>query len=163
MTVVRAARSEDRIEIVQLWHQGWHEAHSNLVPQEILAFRTPMHFFAWLEESNDQFYVAMDQALLGFISVKNFEIVKLYVREDARGTGVARSLLSFGENLLLKQGFREAELFCTAGNIRAQRFYEREGWSLSLTFEDALWLPKNVADRFTVETHRYRKTLTLPD
>jgi ribosomal protein S18 acetylase RimI-like enzyme len=159
MIVVRAARDEDHLAIVQLWHQGWHDAHAELVPGEILAFRTPMHFKLWLEEADDQFYVATDQGLLGFISVKGAEIVKLYVGRNARGTGVARSLLSFGEQLLFKKGFKEAELFCTAGNTRAQKFYEREGWSLSLSFEDALWLPKNIAGRFSVETHRYRKTL----
>jgi GNAT superfamily N-acetyltransferase len=163
MIVIRAAKDEDHAAIVQLWHQGWHDAHADLVPEEILAFRTPTHFALWLEQASDKFYVAIDQTLLGFISLKDAEVVNLYVSEIARGTGLAHSLLSFAEQLLLKKGVREAELFCTAGNVRAQKFYEREGWSLSRSFEDALWLPENVAGEFTVETHCYRKTLEPSD
>lgn len=159
MIEIRAARDEDRAAIIRLWHQGWHDAHAELVPAEILAFRTSRHFALWLEQSSDKFYVATDDGLLGFISLKDAEVMKLYVSEIARGTGVACSLLSFAERLLLETGVREAELFCTAGNVRAQKFYEREGWSLSRSFEDALWLPENVAGRFAVKTHCYRKTL----
>ncbi|WP_454848648.1 N-acetyltransferase family protein [Rhizobium binxianense] len=159
MVITRAARAEDHTAIVQLWHQGWHDAHADLVPTEILAFRTPRHFKLWLEQTSDEFYVAKDQELLGFVSVKDAEVVKLYVSERARGTGVAHSLLSFAEQLLLKKGMTEAELFCTAGNIRAQKFYEREGWSLSRSFDDALWLPDGVTGLFMVRTHCYRKFL----
>ncbi|WEX88070.1 GNAT family N-acetyltransferase [Sinorhizobium garamanticum] len=159
MIEIRAARDEDYATIVPLWHRGWHDAHADLVPAELLAYRTLGHFALWLEQASDEFYVAADHGLLGLISLKDAEVVKLYVSENARGTGVARSLLSFAEQLLLKRGVRQAELFCTAGNIRAQRFYEREGWSLSRSFEDALWLPKDVVGRFTVQTHCYRKTL----
>jgi GNAT superfamily N-acetyltransferase len=159
MIITRAARAEDHTAIVQLWHQGWHDAHAHLVPTEILAFRTPRHFKLWLEQTSDEFYVAKDQELLGFVSVKDAEVVKLYVSERARGTGVAHSLLSFAEQLLLKKGMTEAELFCTAGNIRAQKFYEREGWSLSRSFDDALWLPDGVTGLFMVRTHCYRKFL----
>lgn len=163
MIVVRAATGRDHKAIVRLWHQGWHDAHSHLVPGEILAFRMPMHFELWLKEAKDQFYIATGRGLLGFVSVRDAEIVKLYVGENARGTGVARALLSFGEQILLKDGIKEAELFCMAGNTRAQRFYEREGWSLWRSFEDALWLPQNVSSRFTVETHCYRKLLKPSD
>ncbi|MDF3212581.1 MULTISPECIES: GNAT family N-acetyltransferase [Mesorhizobium] len=90
---------------------------------------------------------------------KRAELVKLYVSPQARGSGTARDLLSYAEHLLCEQGVAEAELFCTAGNVRAQRFYAREGWRLSRSFEDALWLPDDVAGRFTVETHCYRKHL----
>jgi hypothetical protein len=81
------------------------------------------------------------------------------VRAEARGTGTAHALLAHAEHLLSVQGVDKAELFCTAGNIRAQNFYAREGWTLSRTFDDALWLPEHISGRLTVETHQYQKQL----
>lgn len=163
MICIRAAEVEHHAAIIQLWHRGWHDAHADLVPAEILPFRTPRHFALWLEQTSDEFYVAIDQEVLGFISTKESEVVKLYVSESARGTGVAHSLLSFAEQLLLKKGIAAAELFCTAGNVRAENFYEREGWSLSRSFDDNLWLPQDAVGRFVVRTHCYRKTLKPSD
>ncbi|WP_085033496.1 GNAT family N-acetyltransferase [Ensifer aridi] len=162
MFEIRPAREEDRSAILQLWHRGWHDAHAYLVPAEILPFRTPEYFALWLNQAAEHFYVAVHGAVLGFVSTKGEEVVKLYVDTEARGTGVAGGLLAHAEQLLSGEGVTEAKLHCTAGNIRAQRFYEREGWTLSRTFEDALWLPIGIPGRFTVETHCYHKFLTPP-
>ena len=130
-------------ENVQLWHQGWHDAHADLVPLGVSPFRTEEHFVIWLREARDAFYVAADDSdLLGFASIKGVGVVKLYVGKSSRGTGAAHALLSFAEKLLRDNGVANAELLCTAGNTRAERFYAREGWSLSESFEDVLWLPE---------------------
>jgi putative acetyltransferase len=159
---IRPAEPADHTKIVQLWHQGWHDAHAELVPSEVLSFRTESHFAVWLQEARDTFYAASDTDLRGFVSVKGAEIVKLYVGRSARGTGIAHALLSFAEQLLFEKGVREAELFCTAGNVRAEKFYEREGWSLLQSFEDALWVPKGIGGHFVVSTHRFQKALLPP-
>lgn len=161
MLDIRLAEISDHAKIIQLWHRGWHEAHTDLVPQDVLPFRTEAHFAMWLREAQDVFYVATrDTELLGFISVKGAEIVKLYLGSHARGTGAAQALLAFAEKLLRDNGVAKAELLCTAGNTRAERFYAREGWRLSDTFEADLWMPKTVAGTFKVPTHRFEKNLT---
>ena len=86
--------------------------------------------------------------------------MKLYVSREAKGSGIARTLLSHAETVLAADGVSRAELFCTAGNLRAQRFYEREGWTLAETTSDALWLPPGCSDRFEVLTHRYVRALS---
>ncbi|WP_077966783.1 GNAT family N-acetyltransferase [Ensifer adhaerens] len=159
MCDIRPMRADDKPEILRLWHEGWHDSHADLVPQGILAFRTPEHFSLWLEEALDSFYVAVDIAPIGFVSLKGAEVVKLYVSRSARDAGTARTLLSFAENLLLKNGEQKAELFCTAGNSRAERFYQRAGWHLASSFEDTLWVPGGVEHRFSVRTHHFEKTL----
>lgn len=159
MLTIRLAEATDQADIVRLWHQGWHDAHAALVPPEVLAFRTIDHFSTWLAEARDAFYVAVDTELRGFVSVKDAEIVKLYVGRNARGQGVAHKLLSFAETKLSESGVREAELFCTAGNSRAENFYLREGWTLSETSEDHLWMPEGITTRFAVQTHRFQKNL----
>jgi len=108
----------------------------------------------------DRFYVAQsDENLVGFVSLKGAEVVKLYVGVGDRGTGVASALLDFAERTLRQDRILEAELLCTAGNARAERFYLRHGWSLIDTFEDALWTPTEVSRKFIVSTRRYRKNL----
>lgn len=161
MLTIRLAEAADQADIVRLWHQGWHDAHAALVPPGVLAFRSADHFGIWLSEARDTFYVAADTELRGFVSVKDAEIVKLYVGRSARGQGVAHRLLSFAERTLSESGVREAELFCTAGNSRAENFYRREGWTLSGTFDDFLWVPEGVTVRFAVRTHRFQKNLTV--
>ncbi|TXH36067.1 MAG: GNAT family N-acetyltransferase [Rhodospirillaceae bacterium] len=156
---IRPMRAEDHSAIIRLWHEGWHDAHAHLVPPAILSFRTPAHFSIWLEQAHDDFYVVDGESGLpsGFVSIKAVGIVKLYVDAQARGGGAAPALLSFAENQLASRGVTEAELFCTAGNIRAEKFYARQGWALSGTFNDALWLPEGITGKFSVDTHLYRK------
>lgn len=161
MLEIRPAVSGEAEAIVQLWHQGWHDAHAELVPPEVLSFRTKWHFLSWLQEASDTFYVAISgKELMGFVSVKGAEVVKLYVSQGARGSGVASALLSFAERTLRQGGIVEAELLCTAGNGRAERFYQRQGWNLVQTFEDPLWVPSGINQNFVVSTHRFRKILT---
>ncbi|MGV8936127.1 MAG: GNAT family N-acetyltransferase [Allorhizobium sp.] len=157
---IRPARPGDRQDILALWHQGWHEAHADLVPAGVLALRAPEHFTVWLDQCTDQFHVAdNDGVVSGFVSVKGCEIVKFYVAEHARGAGLAAQLLSHGEALLRAQGVQHAVLFCLAGNLRAERFYARQGWAVLDTFEDGLWVPDGVADTFAARTHRLGKQL----
>ena len=118
----------------------------------------------WLDQSTDMFHVMADgDDLLGFVSVEGAEVVKLYVGAEAKGRGFARSLLGHAENLLALDGVERAELLCTAGNVRAQNFYAREGWQISRTFADGLWLPAGVSTGiFPVRTHRFTKLLAQP-
>ena len=161
MLEIHPSKAADHTEIVKLWHQGWHEAHAGLVPAEVLSFRTEGHFATWLKEAQDTFYLARNGAeLLGFVSVKGAEVVKLYVGAPARGSGTAHALLSFAERLLCASGVSDAELLCTAGNSRAEKFYDREGWRLSGTHDEALWMPKGDGRQFLVPTHRFQKALT---
>lgn len=158
---IRRAQPGDHHAIVQLWHQGWHDAHAQLVPEGVLEYRTSEYFWKWLQSSNDRFWVAVDSNVRGFVTTNGAELVKLYVAANARGTGIAKALLLHGERQIRDDGFSEAEIFCTAGNSRAENFYSREGWILSRTFQDQLWSPESTPHRFTVETRCYRKRFTM--
>ncbi|MBL4876394.1 MAG: GNAT family N-acetyltransferase [Cohaesibacteraceae bacterium] len=160
MKNIRPARQEDHSKIIEIWHDGWHDAHSHLVPDSILEFRKIEHFWLWLGCSNDQFFVATkDDSVVGFVTTKKAELEKLYVASSARGTGIAAILLAFGEQRLADSGISDALLYCTAGNIRAQKFYCREGWILGDTFSDALWFPDEENNTVFVDTHRFEKHL----
>jgi GNAT superfamily N-acetyltransferase len=66
----------------------------------------------------------------------------LFVREDLWGGGLARQLHEAALDAARERGFAEMRLYCAAGQARARRFYEREGWAVigEPFFEDRLGL-----------------------
>lgn len=145
--------------MVRLWHKGWHEAHAHLVPEGVLQHRSREDFLQWLKRSSDVYWVGagVDTGIRGFVATNGDELVKLYVAANAQGSGIAQALLSHGERAIQEAGFLSAKLFCTAGNLRAEKFYARAGWVLSRTFEDQLWTPQEIHQRFILKTHAYCK------
>ena len=55
----------------------------------------------------------------------------LFVREPFWGSGVATTLHGAVIDEARERGFARFRLFTPAGQARARRFYEREGWSLA--------------------------------
>jgi GNAT superfamily N-acetyltransferase len=65
--------------------------------------------------------------LVGFAMVRDDQVEEVYVAASARGTGVAAALLRDAESRVAVS-FDAAWLAVAAGNARARRFYERQGW-----------------------------------
>ena len=64
----------------------------------------------------------VDDPALGHVS-------NLFVRRDRWGSGLARALHAAAVAAARDRGFTELRLFVAAGQARARRFYEREGWA----------------------------------
>jgi GNAT superfamily N-acetyltransferase len=80
----------------------------------------------------------------------------MYVAERARGTTVAAALLARGEQIIAER-FERAWLGVVAGNRRARRFYERQGWREAGAFD----YPSQIAGgTLAVPCLRYEKRLT---
>ena len=107
----RAEIKKDKNCIAKLWHDVYHESHANLVPSELLQFRTLESFAiraanpSFIEES----IVAIKRGdesdtnpenLVGFITtrVETHEIYQFFVHKEARGLGVAKELISRAED-----------------------------------------------------------------
>src|SRR5437763_506096 len=56
------------------------------------------------------------------------ELLALYVDPPCWGRGVGRRLMVEAHRRLIEGGFAEAILWVLAGNERAQRFYQADGW-----------------------------------
>lgn len=56
-------------------------------------------------------------------------VVMVYVRESARGTGVAAALLDAIVACAASEGIRQLELAVSIENPAAKRFYERHGFA----------------------------------
>ncbi|WP_117211453.1 GNAT family N-acetyltransferase [Allorhizocola rhizosphaerae] len=74
---------------------------------------------------------ADDGSLLGFVYVGEGVLQAIHVHPDWHGRGVGQALIQAGRKTLAELGFRFASLWVIAGNERACRFYERDGWRLS--------------------------------
>lgn len=158
MNDIRPAEPADLAPLARLWYAGWHEAHAAIVPADLTAQRTEASFLNRLENLGDALRTAGPVGKpLGFCAIKGDELYQLFVSPDARGTGLARDLLTDGEARLAARGVARACLLCADGNDRAARFYARAGWTnLGLRRESV----DTASGPFFFEVLRFEKDLS---
>jgi GNAT superfamily N-acetyltransferase len=143
---IRPARPEDAERLGHLHLDVWDDAYTGLMPQSILDDRRDRagdRVEKWrtiLREADQPTYVAeRDGELVGFAGSgpgrdndvdTELELYALYVRASAYGTGIGYALF---ETVV---GDRACYLWVLAGNERAIRFYERQGFRLDGTEDE---------------------------
>jgi GNAT superfamily N-acetyltransferase len=155
--VFRVANADDLLAIATVWYRGWLDGHMGHVPAAIQQHRRLADFRQRVPERLDATTVAtVESHVVGFVTVHDDEIEQLYVAEAARGSGVAAALLRRGENVIAAR-FDLAWLAVVAGNVRARRFYARNGWCDS----GAIAYNAQIAGgTFAVASRRYEKRMT---
>ncbi|MER5445739.1 GNAT family N-acetyltransferase [Streptomyces sp. NPDC002764] len=157
ITVLRPAAPADAPALAAIWRTGWRDGHLGHVPDELVAVRTPESFAARAAERvADTVVATRGGAVVGFVVVVGDEVEQLYVAAEHRGAGVAGALLARAEEVVRRRGHRRAWLAVVAGNARARRFYERQGWADEGPFDYAAEGPDGPV---TVPCHRYTKGL----
>jgi len=155
---VRSADAAEIDRLARLWHDGWHQTHASLVPQELIRLRTPESFCERLQAAFPNVHVAGPiGAPIGFYVLEGDELSQLFVSPEAHGSGVAAALISDAEARLAEHGVETAWLACAIGNVRAARFYEKSGWRLSGTVVNPA---ETSSGPFPLEVWRYEKRLT---
>lgn len=157
---VRAAERADLDRLAEIWHGGWHDGHSGIVPAALTRMRTLESFRERLEAALPSIRVAGPPgAPVGFAIVKDDELYQLYVSAPSRGSGVAALLIDDAEARIAAAGVQTAWLACAIGNQRAARFYQKRGWRLAGTVDyDA----ETANGPFPLRVWRYEKALTAP-
>jgi ribosomal protein S18 acetylase RimI-like enzyme len=157
---VRPAELEDVDHLARVWHEGWHDAHAQIVPAELTRIRTLDSFRPRLLHAlPDTRVVGPARAPVGFCIVQGAELYQLFVSAEARGSGVAAALIADAEARLAAAGVATAWLACAIGNERAARFYEKAGWHRAGTMINELDTPGGM---FSLEVWRYEKSLLRP-
>ncbi|MGA5761920.1 GNAT family N-acetyltransferase [Nonomuraea bangladeshensis] len=152
---LRPARHEDAQEIARIWHEGWGDGHRGNVPDALAAVRTPESFGERAEQRIADTVVAIvGGAVAGFVMVAEDEVEQVYVAREHRGGEVATALLAEAERLVAANGHGRAWLAVVAGNVRARRFYERNGWVDEGLFDH---LAPSETGPIVVPAHRYVK------
>lgn len=143
--------------LARLWYDGWQDAHARIVPAELARRRTLPRFEERLRAALGEVRtVGPIGAPLGFHLCQGDELYQLYVSAQARGTGVAATLIADAEARLHARGIETAWLGCAIGNERAARFYEKCGWHRARTVVEQLETPEGP---FPLELWRYEKRL----
>lgn len=155
---VRSADEGDLDQLARVWYDGWQDAHARIVPSALRQARTLESFRQRLSEDLVNVRVVGPQgAPVGFCIVKGDELYQLFVSTEARGTGIAVSLIDDAEVRLAAMGVGTAWLACAIGNDRAARFYEKRGWRRAGTVVSRLETPNGL---IPLEVWRYEKQLT---
>src|SRR5262245_32146099 len=155
--IVRPAAEADLEQLTIVWHDGWRDAHAEILPPELTRFRTIDSFRQRLRVALPLVRViGPPGSPLGFSIVRDDELYQLFVAPQARGTGVAAALLADAETRLAQNGVETVWLACAIGNDRAARFYEKCGWRRVGTMIN---LAETSEGTFPLETWRYEKSL----
>ena len=163
MPIIRHLVEADHAAVAALWHDAWHDGHGAILPADIVAMRTPATFADRLESlAADSFVAEQDGTISGFFCLLQNEIDQLYVAANARGSGLAQRLIENAEDELAARGVVTAILQCSAGNLRAYRFYSRQGWTDTGVETLPLWMPEGTMQRFH-PTHVFAKALPPRD
>jgi GNAT superfamily N-acetyltransferase len=127
--ILRAAEPGDAAAVAQIWRDGWHDGHADLVPASLVAVRTDESFSTRAAARVADTTVAeVDGEVAGFIMVVDDEAEQVYVSSRHRGSGVAAALLTEAERQVRANGHATAWLAVVDGNARARAFYEKQGW-----------------------------------
>jgi ribosomal protein S18 acetylase RimI-like enzyme len=126
---IRPATGADARVVAIIWHRGWRDGHEGHVSDELVSARTEASFrLRASQRVADTTVATVDGAVAGFIMVVENEVEQVYVASTHRGTGMAAALLAKAEEIVANNGYESAWLAVVAGNARARRFYERNGW-----------------------------------
>jgi GNAT superfamily N-acetyltransferase len=154
---VRPALANEIPALARLWYDGWQDAHAGLMPPELIRLRTEESFAERLAAALPHIrVVGPEGAPIGFAIVKDDELYQLFVAAEARGKGVAATLIEDAETRLAASGVETAWLACAIGNERAARFYEKRGWQRVGTFSNEV---ETSEGPFTLDVWRYEKRL----
>jgi GNAT superfamily N-acetyltransferase len=147
MTEVRAAAPEDAYDVARVQVRSWQWAYRGLIAQSYLDSLEPetwagRYTFGRIGIGLPSTLVAVDGSTVCGLAttglcrdddLPNFgELMALYVDPAHAGTGVGRLLIGAARERL-RAVSTQAALWVLDCNIRARRFYERDGWSLDGT------------------------------
>ena len=155
---IRTAVEAEVQHLATIWHDGWHDAHRQIVPAELVSLRTVESFAERLQAALTDVRVAGPFGIAaGFYIIKDDELYQMYVAAQARGTGVAAALRADAEARRSQGGVERAWLACAIGNERAARFYEKCGWGRAGIVAVALDTSRGT---FPLQVWRYEKMLS---
>jgi len=154
---LRPAVPADALAVARVHVRAWQAGYRGILPAAYLDGLRPEDRaarYTFDRTDGPRTIVAItDGAIVGFATIHGSELSALHVDPDAWGGGVGRALIERARTELAAAGVAEAHLWLLAGNARAQRFYERDGWTSDGTRRvETVW---NV----TVDEIEYRRRL----
>lgn len=166
--LLRPARPGDEMDVARVHVRSWQSAYRHVMPCEYLDALRPedraAHYtFGTIDPAAPFTIVAVEAGrVAGFATTGPArhrpqkdcgELYALYVDPDLWGCGIGRSLLAAARDHLAAQGLSLAVLSVLAANLRARRFYEKDGWTTDgASHPEIIW-------EITVESVHYHRLL----
>jgi GNAT superfamily N-acetyltransferase len=166
--LLRPADPQDAMAVAGVHVRSWQAAYRTLLPDDYLDQLRPedrahSYDFASLDPLKPRTIVAVEDGLIhGFATTAPSrdpdlgdygELCALYVDPREWGRGMGAALVSAARAQLVELGFRKAFLWVLAGNVRADRFYQLDGWAPDgVKRTDSVWA-------VTVNEIRYQRGL----
>jgi GNAT superfamily N-acetyltransferase len=157
--------------IARVHVRSWQVAYRGLLPGDYLDQLRPedrarAYDFTSLDPLKPRTIVAVDEGLIhGFATTAQSrdpdlancgELCALYVDPERWGRGMGCALVSATRAYLFELGFQRALLWVLRGNLRAERFYQIDGWAADgARRTDSVW-------GVTVDEIRYQRGLEAP-
>ncbi len=142
---LRPAEPADALDVARVNVRSWQQAYRFLLPDDYLDQLRPedgaqRYDFANPDPRAPYTIVAVDSgSIVGFATTsasrdedlpKHGELLALYVDPGYWGRRIGAALIASARARLCELGFRKALLWMLQGNLRADRFYQIDGWSL---------------------------------
>jgi GNAT superfamily N-acetyltransferase len=169
--LLRPAEPDDAIAVARVHVRSWQAAYRTLLPDDYLdqlrpEDRAEKYDFASGDPLKPWTIVAVAEgSILGFATTapsrdpdleEYGELCALYVDPEQWGRDIGVALVTAARGRLFEFGFRNALLWVLAGNVRAERFYQTDGWaSDGVRRTDTMW-------GVTVDEVRYQRGLEAP-
>jgi len=154
---LRPAVPDDALAVARVHVRAWQVGYRGLLPAEYLDSlraedRTARYTFGRADgprttvaiersETESGALRGIDRGeLVGFATIHGAELCALHVDPAVWSRGVGRALIAQARADLAAAGVTEAHLWVLAGNTRAERFYQRDGWTTDGTRRsDTVW------------------------
>ena len=167
--LLRPADPADAMGVARVHVRAWQVAYRKLLPDDYLDGLKPedrarRYTFGGTDPREPMTTVAVDDRgmICGFATTcaardedapGYTELAAIHIDPDAWDQGVGQALLAAARAYLLDSGFSRAILWVLVGNVRAERFYLKDGWAPDGSRRtDTVW-------GVQVEDQRYRRTL----
>jgi len=137
MFTLRNAAIHDAQAIGTIYHQSWTSAYCGILSDNYLKSLTDENCTPQAINTKQTIVACDNDIVIGVCYISPAressmadwgEIVSLYLRPDYFGKGVGRLLLNAGIVQLQKCGYPNIYLWVLTDNIRARKFYEKNGW-----------------------------------
>ena len=132
---LRPAVPADAMAVARVHVRAWQVGYHGLMPADYLASlrvedRAARYTFGRADGPHTTVGVH-DGAIAGFVTTLGDELCALNTDPELWGAGVGRALIAHARGELAANGATEGRLWMLVGNVRAERFYLRDGWQVT--------------------------------
>ena len=138
--------ADDKMTISRIYEESWKYAYKGIIPQDYLESLPEGRWVANLENSNGGTLVCVDNGrIVGtssfcesrFNQFKGWvEIISIYILPDYMGRGFGKVFFDSVIVELKKMGYRNIFVWVLEENLRARKFYEKEGFVMTDVYLD---------------------------